>query len=328
MPTPVKQSAFGPRVHALAGILTGRYRLSRRDAAECFDQLFGLTICSASIQRILEFVSRSLEPGYAQALEAVRKADVRHFDETSWPLRGKRGWLWIGVTACATVFKIAPSRGRIVLIEWIGEATFLIGYIVSDRYSVYKFVSMEQRGICHAHIRRDFQKMADCGDAFVVAIGACLVRLHEAYFTLRHRLETAAITREEFLERLLLIKQEMHDVLERGANASNKAMSGLCANLLQHWSAFWTHLNVPGMEPTNNAAERGLRPAVVWRTLCFGTKSIAGGLFVERMLTVLQTCRQNAINVRDYITQTVEATLQGTLPPALLPALVSVADSS
>ena len=85
--------------------------------------------------------------------------------------------------------------------------------------------------------------------------------------------------------------------------------------------ALWTFITVPGVEPTNNAAERALRPAVLWRKGCFGTHSAAGSRFAERMLTVATTLRQQGRNVVDYVAAANVAALHGQPPPSLLPVV-------
>jgi len=87
--------------------------------------------------------------------------------------------------------------------------------------------------------------------------------------------------------------------------------------------ALWTFVRVPGVEPTNNAAERAIRPGVLWRKGSFGSHSPAGSRFVERMMTVAATLKQQQRNVVDYITLACEATLRGEPVPTLLPAHAS-----
>lgn len=308
-------SVVCPNAQALVGTLVGRYQLSRRDAQECMEHVFGIRLCLGTIQRVVENVGRALAPAYEEAVDAIRRGKVRYFDETSWRIKGKRGYMWIGVATRATAFKIAATRGTAVLREWIGEDVFKSGYTVSDRYAGYNIAPMELRGICNAHIRRDFKQMRDCGDWFMSVIGMRAVSLHKEYFGLRHRFQAEEITREIFLERFALIKQELHDVLDRGTNG---VMGGMCADILRHESAIWRHVDVPEMEPTNNIAERGIRPAVILRKTSFGTQSAAGSRFVERSLTVWETCKQNARNFMEFVGQTMRAALHGEVPPKLL----------
>jgi hypothetical protein len=96
-----------------------------------------------------------------------------------------------------------------------------------------------------------------------------------------------------------------------------------CQELLKVEPALWTFVRVPGIEPTNNAAERGLRHAVQWRKTSYGTDSVAGSHFVENVLTVVASCRQQERNVLDYLTRCGQAWYADTAPPSLLPQTAS-----
>ena len=80
----------------------------------------------------------------------------------------------------------------------------------------------------------------------------------------------------------------------------------------------WTFVDEPGLEPTNNASERSLRHAVIWRKLSFGTQSERGSRFVERMLTVIETCRQQSRSAFEFLSTTIQAHFQNQTPPSLL----------
>lgn len=92
----------------------------------------------------------------------------------------------------------------------------------------------------------------------------------------------------------------------------------MCEELYSHRQWLWTFLKVEGVEPTNNAAERSLRPAVIWRKLSFGTQSAAGSRFVETLLSTIETCRQQDRNVLEYVTQALNAHFQRQPCPSLL----------
>jgi transposase len=93
----------------------------------------------------------------------------------------------------------------------------------------------------------------------------------------------------------------------------------MCQELYDHRQWLWTFLRHEEVEPTNNASERSLRHAVIWRKLSFGTQSAGGSRFVETMLTVIETCRQQHRNVFAFVTAAVEAHLAGQSAPLLLP---------
>jgi len=103
--------------------------------------------------------------------------------------------------------------------------------------------------------------------------------------------------------------------------SGNKSLVGMCRELYEHRDWLWTFVREEGIEPTNNAGERALRHAVIWRKLSFGTQSADGSRFVETMLTVIETCRQQHRNTFEYLTTAVQAHLLGQPAPSLLPGV-------
>jgi len=108
--------------------------------------------------------------------------------------------------------------------------------------------------------------------------------------------------------------------LEAGRRWSVPKTSGMCRDILKWREALWTFVQVEGVEPTNNTAERAIRPGVLWRKGSFGTQSAEGSRFVESMLTVVATLKQQQRNVLEYLTAACEAALRGEAAPSLLPA--------
>jgi transposase len=92
-----------------------------------------------------------------------------------------------------------------------------------------------------------------------------------------------------------------------------------CRQLLKVELALWLFVSVEGVEPTNNAAERALRPAVLWRRTSFGSQSLDGSCFAARMLTVGTTLRLLQRNVLDYLAQACLAKRNNLPSPSLLP---------
>src|SRR5258707_10426481 len=107
----------------------------------------------------------------------------------------------------------------------------------------------------------------------------------------------------------------MGRLVRRGeANADGKA-AALCRELMKWWPALWTFARVDGVEPTNNGAERALRPAVLWRKGSFGSDSEAGSRFSERLLTVVASCRQKGRPLLAFLVAAGEAAVRGSPPP-------------
>jgi transposase len=316
LPEDVRKSVFGPRFQAEIVHLVANCRLSRRGAMKYAEESWGASISTGSIHHIEQNASQTLEAPYNEALDAVRSAPIRHADETGWPQSGRRGWLWAVGCVIATVFVIAGSRAGDVFTSLMGLA-IQEGFFVTDRYRGYFALDMRQRGICHAHIKRDFAKIQAQGGVSA-ALGDALLFEHGCMFTIWHQYKAGNMLWEDLRKALTPIKWRMYRLLKKGRRGRNAKVSGMCGDMLLHWFAFWTFASVPGMEPTNNAAEQSLRKAVLWRKGCFGTRSTAGSLFAERMLTVAETCRKNKRNVVEYLSDAIKASLLGKPAPPLL----------
>jgi transposase len=319
LPPSFPKTSFGPRLQAEVVHLVANCRLSRRGLVKYAQESWGASISLGSVHRIEQNVSRALEEPYREALETVKAAPVRHVDETGWPQKNKTGWLWTAGCAAATAFTIARSRGKEVFTELFGDAMER-GFFVSDRYRAYRVLKMEQRGICHAHLKRDFVKLEE-REGFAHLVGSGLRFQHMLMFEQVRLFKAGELSVGQFQESLEPIKERMRGLLECGQEASDKKLSGMCADILLHWQALWTFASVPGMEPTNNTAERSLRQAVLWRKGSFGTQSETGSRFVERMLTVTHTCRQNRRNVLDYLVCAVKAAILRKPAPRLILAI-------
>ena len=112
--------------------------------------------------------------------------------------------------------------------------------------------------------------------------------------------------------------RKVERLLLRGMQSGNRDVRGTCRELYEHREWLWTFLRHEGVEPTNNAGERSLRHAVIWRKLSFGTQSASGSRFVETMLTVIETCRQQGRNTFAFVADAVQAHFAGRSAPSLL----------
>jgi transposase len=143
----------------------------------------------------------------------------------------------------------------------------------------------------------------------------------ERFFALWHRFRAGEYDRPELQRRLIPLQARLGRLRRRGQDNPDRKVAALCRQLTKWWPALWTFARVPGAEPTNNAAERALRPAVLWRKGCFGSDSAAGSRFAERLLTVVASCRQQGRPLLQFLVAAGEAALRGGAPPSLFPAL-------
>jgi transposase len=144
--------------------------------------------------------------------------------------------------------------------------------------------------------------------------------LLEQLAMLRHRFRAGQYDRPELQRRLIPLQARLGRLLRRGQESPDRKAVAVCREMSKWWPALWTFARVEGVEPTNNAAERALRPAVLWRKGSFGSDSAAGSQFAERLLTVIASCRQQGWLLLVFLVAAVEAALRSNSPPSLLPA--------
>ncbi len=316
LPQGVPDGMLGPRAMALAAVFSGKYKMSKRGIEEVLLDMFGLDVCLGTVSNNEGRVSEALREPVEQAREFIREQSVVNMDETGHKMSGKKAWLWVAATACVSVFTIRFSRGAAVAKEMLGE--LFQGLLVSDRWSAYNWVNVLQRQLCWAHLIRDFTKISErAGHAGT--IGDALLDCADKMFELWYRVRDGTMNRADFQAAMLPIRRSVEALLQQGVDCGHAKTSRTCKNLLKLKVALWTFVDFEGVEPTNNFGERTIRPGVMWRRVSFGTQSARGNLFVERMLTVSATCRQQNRNVLDYVTSAVEAHLRGTAAPSLLP---------
>jgi hypothetical protein len=318
----VGSSAFSPRIKAMLAMCSGVYRLSRRTVEDLMADFFNVDISLGSVSACEQKVSEAIAAPVAEAREEVEKAPVAHADETGYrqpPSPGeapKKAWLWAAVTPLVTVFLLHAKRSTVAAKELLGS---FAGILVSDRWSAYSFIDAARRQLCWAHLLRDFEWIAEFG-AKATATGKALVERAKLMFQWWHEFKAGSLSRSGFQQRMVPLITRVEALLAEGAASGHRKTAGRCRKILELRPALWTFVRCEGVEPTNNAAERALRPAVLWRKGSFGSASERGSRFVERMLTVAATCRQQGRNVLDYLVAACEAQARGEPAPSLLPS--------
>ena len=137
-------------------------------------------------------------------------------------------------------------------------------------------------------------------------------------FSVWHRYKSGEISWETFQAQMQPVRDTVNHLLLRGRCSGNTRLKGMCKELYEHRDWLWTFVDVQGIEPTNNTAERALRPAVIYRKLSFGTQSEAGSRFIERMLTISETCRLQKRPIYQWLCDAVDASLKGKSAPCIL----------
>ena len=334
LPVDVHPSGYGVRVVALVAVLSGLYRHSQRMVQSAMQDLFGISISLGTVNSLRLEASNAVESAVEEAKIYVQNSRVVGADETSFVQanvdgcnsQNSQAWLWVAVTPLVTFFQIALSRCSDAARNLLGEN--FGGILNSDRYGAYNWVGLGQRQLCWAHLRREFIKISE-RPGVSKEIGNALVKQQEKLFELWHRVRDGTLTRSEFQLLVQETRTSLNSLLQGAAEhqIGSKEKTPLaktvrtCRQLLKVEPAFWLFVTVEGVEPTNNAAERAIRPAVIWRRTSFGSQTQAGSAFVARMLTVITTLKSQHRNVLEYMTTAISAARTGKPAPSLLPCV-------
>ena len=294
----IPRYAFGPRVAAVVSLLTGVYHLSRRSTVRLLQELLGLRISTGSVSNLERRMSKAVKPSVEEAWAEAQSAAVKHTDGTTWLEAGVILALWTIATAGVTVFKIL-SNGQGDTLE-TKLLTSTKGVLVSDRASALKFWAMHLRQICWAHLLRKFISFTE-RDGPTRTLGRELLDCTRVIFAYWHDFKEGRLTREQLATRIAPVRADFERTLRRAIDSNIKGLSGSCSDMWEHREALWTFVDVDGVEPTNNHAERELRAFVLWRKRSFGAQSKRGHRFAERLMTIAHTARKQGRDVLAFL---------------------------
>ena len=315
MPKDVEGLAVGSRLQAIASVLSGRFRLSRREVEKALVELFGpkAAVSLGTISNLESETCAALGPIWEEAQQAAQAAPLANFDETGWREGRKKAWLWVMVTALLTVFRIDRRRNSVAFKSLAGSFN---GVLSSDRWRTYMKWLKRLHQLCWAHLKRDFKSWKDLGGE-EGKLGAAALECERDVMNLWHRFKRGEISRRTLREYLRPVQKWLRKILRRGKRSSS--VGGTCKELLEYWTCLWVFTRIPGVEPTNNAGEQEIRPAVLWRKGSFGSHSPEGSRFVERMLTVNRSLRKQGRAVLEFLVEAITAHRTGRRLPSLLP---------
>lgn len=317
LPAGVPNSQSGPRLVAFTGLLMGHFRQSKRRASLFLQDLLKMPCCPSLTVKMQNQVAAAIEVPYEQLKSELGSQGQVFMDESPTKQANQKAWLWTVVAPMFAVFAVFSSRKGEALQKLLGNS--FTGIINCDRAKMYW--QAERLQWCWAHLKRDFQALIDHPNKQVQRLGRDLMRQEKLMFQHWNRYKDGEISWKTFRKYMSPVRSEINALLLRGEFSCNKRLVGMCSELYKHRHWLWTFVDTEGIEPTNNTAERALRPAVIYRKLSFGTQSETGSRFLERMLTVSETCRLQNRSVYDYMVEAVTAHFSKQKPPSLLPNL-------
>jgi len=245
-------SGYGPRLTGFVGEMAGIVGASRSAVQDLCASVFSIALSTGAIQKMVDRVSEAIGPHHTAIGEVARTSLVNYIDETSWLLHGTRQWLWVMANPAVAYFQIHPNRSKAAFVQLIGDWT---GILVSDGYRVYQ--SWEGlRQSCLAHLIRAAKGLAECVEAGMARFGG---RVHAELQRLCHmgtERPTVGQWRAWYARFRALVNQH---------TARPDKAGTLARRLEREGASLWAFLDVPGVEATNNIAERAHRFGVLWR---------------------------------------------------------------
>ncbi len=295
------ESGYGPRLTALIGEIAGIQGNSRTTIQQFCSSVLGIPISRGAIQKVIDRVSQAIAPYYQAIGRTARQVKVNYIDETSWFINGSLMWLWAMVNTRVAYFMIHPKRSKEAFAALIDNWT---GILVSDGYGVYqKWVELRQT--CLAHLIRGARGLSEKKNPEIAAFGKKALAELQRLCHMANAPPTVGQWRA-FYARLSHLISQNHDRQDDAGKFARR--------LLREMDSLWVFLEVQGVEPTNNRAERALRFGVIWRKRSQGTASEKGNRWVERIISLKQTCSLRSRPTFPVLVEAVESYFKEQTP--------------
>ena len=299
---------LGPVLLGLAAEAKMELGLSYGKLQRWFARVVGVKASPGAYARANQRLARCHGPVYAKLLEIMRHSPRVGGDETGWRCGGHTAYLWVFTTQAVTVYVIDAHRDHAVLERVLGRE--FAGILHCDCFAAYDAVPYRQQK-CLQHIVRRCDEFAADHTGRVVQFSRQVAQLLRGAIHLLHRYQAQQISAAGYRIACGRLEAALDRLL--GKALSNPDNVRLAKMLRKHRQQLFVFLYEDGVAPTNAAAEREIRPAVVTRKLSAGNRTPAGSHAQEVLSTVMRTCaKQN----KDFIALTVARLRQ---PNALLP---------
>jgi transposase len=314
----VKAGLFGPRLTALVAFMKGVCHASFSTIRKFLRDVVRVDVSRGYLAKLIGKVSESLAAAYAELFQRLPGEAVLNIDETGHKENGQKFWTWCFRAQVYTLFRIDKSRGSKVLLEVLGEE--FNGVLGCDYFSAYRKYMRECDVLvqfCMAHLIRDVKFLLTLPGRDVQAYGQRLRNALRDLFGVIHRRDN--MTAAGFQKALEAAREQvMKAATTRVPDA--KHARNLAKRFRDNGEAYFRFITTPGIDPTNNLAEQAIRFVVIDRHITQGTRSEKGRQWCERIWTVIATCAQQGRAVFQFLFDSIQAYLSGTVPPSLLPS--------
>jgi transposase len=274
---------------------------SRSAVQDLCASVFSMALSKGAIQKMVDRVSEAIGPHYTAIGEVARTSLANYIDETSWLTHGDRQCLWVMANPVVAYFQIHPTRSKAAFVQLIGDWT---GILVSDGYGVYQsWAGLRQS--CLAHLLRTAKGLAECVDAGMARFGRLVHAELQRLCHIGTECPTVGQWRAWYARFSALVTRPTARPDKAGTFARRLKREG---------ESLWVFLDVPGVEATNNIAERAHRFGVLWRKRSQGTCSEKGNRWIERVLSLRHTCRMRGRPTFPILAEAVSCLFTGERP--------------
>lgn len=286
---------IGPNALALSTDLKHRLGLPYQKIVDLFQSHFGLTTCTAALARAGRRIARLADKTYQSLITITRFSPVVCGDETGWRIGGRFAWLWVFTNRIATVYTIRESRGREIIEDVLGRN--FRGVLSSDCCPSYDPIAAAGKQKCLGHIIKDLANLES------IKIRGAVRFPREALSILRDAIDLKrrgpSMSEHGYAVTCGKIESRMDRLLARNyTDPDNRRLAG---RMIKHRDHLFTFLYVNEVDPTNNAAERAIRPAVIARKLSAGNRSPAGAETHSILASLAATARQHGANLVEAV---------------------------
>jgi transposase len=291
------QVQVGPQALTLAAHLIKQMGVSHERVAQVLEWGYGLGVSRSALCRAMTRLGRKAEPTYQELQVAVRHSPVNQLDETGWRVAAHLEWLWVCVSAEVTVYAILPGRGFAQAASILGED--YSGFLNHDGWQPYYRFSDAFHQTCLSHLIRRCQDMIEMASAVAARFPQAILQSLLQGLHLRDRYQRQEIS----WHGLTIATGRLEANIERwlAKTFRDPANRRLAKHLRHEQPWLFMFLHCPGLEATNNAAERALRPAVVARKTWGGNRTENGAKTQQILISILTTCRQQGKDSFDRI---------------------------
>jgi transposase len=294
-------NTLGPVVLTMAAELKHRLGVSYRKICDFFKTYCSLSVCPAALVRAEQRLANLARPTYDLLIDALRRSNVVHADETGWRISSVNAWLWVFTNSETTVYAIRTgkgARGHAVPEDILGPN--FDGVLVVDGFSCYSVLEYKMSQ-CNAHLLRRAKKERDTAPSTEQAHLDRLIKLIQDAMALAER--RAAVSEANYQRQTGMMEDRLIDWIHNLPENPSDDLRRLVNHVEKHAEEWLVFLFNPDVPATNNKAERELRPGVITRKIGGCNKTLIGTLVHSILSSIMVTCQHRGQQFLDIARQ-------------------------